>query len=306
MSNNIVFMGTPEFSVTILESLVKSNFDIECVYTQSPKKSLRGQKIHSSPVQKISEKLNIKLRSPNNLTITEELNFFRSLSSKIIIVVAYGKLIPKAFLNLPDKIFLNVHPSLLPRWRGAAPIQRSIMSLDKETGVSIMKIVEGLDTGPYIKQVKVKIDDKTTTKSLSEKLSSLGAKAVIESINLIKKGEYKFINQDHNQATYAKKINKSESKIIWNEPAKNILAKINALNPSPGAWFEYNGNRFKIWKANIKNNQGSPGEVLDKKLVIGCGEKSIQVTEIQKEGKKVLSLDEFLSGNKISIGEKIL
>ena len=126
------------------------------------------------------------------------------------------------------------------------------------------------------------------------------------SINLISKGEYKFINQNHSQATYAKKINKSESKIKWNEPAKNILAKINALNPSPGAWFEYNGNRFKIWKANIKNNQGSPGEVLDKKLVIGCGEKSIQVTEIQKEGKKVLSLDEFLSGNKISIGEKIL
>ena len=306
MTNNIVFMGTPEFSVKILEHLVKSNFNIECVYTQSPKKSSRGQKIHSSPVQKISEKLNIKVRSPNNLTPIEELNFFKSLSSQVIVVVAYGKIIPKTFLNLPNKIFLNIHPSLLPRWRGAAPIQRSIMSLDKETGISIMKLVEDLDAGPYIKQVKVKIDDKTTTKSLSEKLSSLGAKAVIDSINLISKGEYKFINQNHSQATYAKKINKSESKIKWNEPAKNILAKINALNPSPGAWFEYNGNRFKIWKANIKNNQGLPGEVLDEKLVIGCGERSIQVTEIQKEGKKVLSLDEFLSGNKISIGEKIL
>ena len=178
---------------------MKSNFDIECVYTQSPKKSSRGQKIHSSPVQKISEKLNIKVRSPNNLTSIEELNFFKSLSSKIIVVVAYGKIIPKTFLNLPDKIFLNIHPSLLPRWRGAAPIQRSIMSLDKETGISIMKLVEDLDAGPYIKQVKVKIDDKTTTKSLSEKLSSLGAKAVIDSINLISKGEYKFINQNHSQ-----------------------------------------------------------------------------------------------------------
>ena len=307
MSDKIVFMGTPEFSVPTLKLLVKSSFKVEYVYTQPPKKSLRGQKVNPSPVQKAARELNIKVRNPVSLRKKEEYEFFKSLSPKIVIVVAYGQIIPKNFLNLSDKGFINLHPSILPKWRGAAPIQRSIMNSDKETGISIMKITEDLDAGPYMKQVKVNIDEQTNAKILSEKLSKLGAQTIVECINLINKNKYKFINQNHGKATYAEKIKKSESKIDWNNCAKNILAKINALNPHPGAWFEYSGERYKIFKAVIKeNNRGLPGEVINDELTVRCGDKSIQILEIQKQGKSRLSLEKFLIGNKISLGKKLI
>ena len=175
----------------------------------------------------------------------------------------------KNFLNLSEKGFINLHPSILPKWRGAAPIQRSIMNSDKETGISIMKITEDLDAGPYMKQVKVNIDEQTNTKILSEKLSKLGAQTIVECINLINKNKYKFINQNHGKATYAEKIKKkSEFCTDWNNCAKNIL-KINALNPHPGAWFEYSGERYKIFRAVIKeNNRGLPGEVINDELIV--------------------------------------
>ena len=305
MGKKIVFMGTPKFAVPTLEVLARSNYEIECVYTQSPKKSLRGQKVNQTPVHLASSKLKLKVRT-TSLDSEEEYSYFKSLKPFIVIVVAFGQIIPKKYLNLSEMGFINVHASLLPKWRGAAPIQRSIINQDKETGISIMKIEEDLDAGPYMKQVKVEIDDETTTKSLSKKLSELAAENIIDCIKLIEKGKDKFVNQDHSKATYAKKIKKSESKIIWKQKAKEVLSKINGLNPFPGAWFNYNGSRYKIWKAEISTLKGEPGTVLDETLTVACEDNSIKVLEIQKEGKNKLSINNFISGTKIPKGAKII
>ena len=306
MSKKIVFMGTPEFSVQTLKKIVESKYSIECVYTQKPKKSFRGQKINSSPIQVEAEKLNLNIRTPDDLDSEKEYENFKSLDSNIIIVIAYGKIIPKKYLDLPNKFFINIHASLLPRWRGAAPIQRAIMNKDKVSGISFMKIEEGLDVGPYIKQIEIKLDDQMTSGKLSKRLSNLGAENILNCIDLIEKNEAQFINQDENKATYAKKIMKSEAKILWKESAKDILSKINSLNPAPGAWFEYENLRYKVWKAKISNLTGAPGEILDNKLTIGCNEKSIEILEIQKEGKKKLLINDFLIGSKFLKGKIVI
>ena len=298
-------MGTPQFSVKILDVLNKSNYDIQCVYTQPPKKSSRGQKVQPSAVQKFAEQHNLKIRTPHNLSVKEELDFFKSLKPYIVIVVAYGKIIPKNYLDIPSKGFLNIHASLLPKWRGAAPIHRAIMNNEKKTGISFMKIEEKLDSGPYMKQLEIKITEQSTTKQISDELSKLSAENILECLELIEKNLEKFINQDENQATYAKKIDKKESRIDWTKDAKTILAKINGLNPNPGAWFEHKDMRFKIWKAKISDLTGNPGEVLTDNLTIGCNDKSIKIIELQKEGKNKLKAEKFMIGNKILKGEKI-
>ena len=205
MTKKIVFMGTPQFSVQTLEVLAKSKYKIECVYTQPPKKSSRGQKIKPSAVQMTAEKFRLNVRTPDNLYNEAEYKYLKSVDAYLIVVVAYGKIIPKSFLNLSKKGFINIHASLLPKWRGAAPIQRSIINQDYESGISIMKINEKLDAGPFMKQIKVKIDNQTTSKSLSDKLSKLGAENIIETINLIEQNKANFLEQNHVKATYAKK-----------------------------------------------------------------------------------------------------
>jgi len=299
MTKKIVFMGTPQFSVQTLEVLTKSKYKIECVYTQPPKKSSRGQKINPSAIQLTAEKLGLNIRTPDNLDNDVEYKYLKSVDAYLIIVVAYGKIIPKNFLNLPKKGFINIHASLLPKWRGAAPIQRSIINQDHESGISIMKINEKLDAGPFMKQVKVKIDNQTTSKSLSDKLSKLGAENIIEAINLIEQNKANFLEQNHVEATYAKKIKKEESKIDWTQAAKIIISKINGLNPNPGAWFEFESSRYKVWKAEVHDSTGKPGEIIDEKLIIACQDKSIKILEIQKEGKKKLLIKDFLSGKEI-------
>ena len=306
MSQKIVFMGTPEFSVPTLESLVKSRHKILTIYSQPASRANRGQKIKPSNVEIFAKEHSINLRTPLNLDNDEEYNFFKKLDPDIVIVVAYGKIIPKRFLNLPKHGFINLHASLLPKWRGAAPIQRSIMNLDSETGVSIMKIVEKLDAGPVMQQDKIKINENIDSLILSKVLSSIGAKSIINAINKIENGKANFQEQDHSKATYAKKIQKSEGKINWRESAKKILAKINGLNPNPGAWFKYNNERVKVWKAEIISKNGEPGKVLDDELTIACNEQSIKILEIQKEGKSRQSSVKFLLGNKIKQGDNII
>ena len=297
-------MGTPDFSVPTLELLRKTpGIKIECVYTQPPRKKNRGQKVIQSPIAVVAEKLNIPVRNPNNLDTSNEFDYLKKLSPNFVIVVAYGKIIPEKFLNLPKVQFINLHASLLPKWRGAAPIQRAIMNEDKEAGLSIMKILPKLDEGPYMQQVKVSIDLNTTAQTLSKKLSIIGAETIIESLNVLKKGEENFIEQNHSNASYAKKISKSESKINWKEQSTKIIAKINALNPSPGAWFQNRTSRIKIWKAQIENTRGKVGEVLDDYLTIGCADRAIKILELQKEGKKKMLTKKFLIGNKISKGD---
>ena len=273
-----------------------------CLYTKT-KKSFRGQKINPSPIQVEAEKLNLNIRTPDDLGSDKEYENFKLLDSNIIIVIAYGKIIPKKYLDLPNKFFINIHASLLPKWRGAAPIQRAIMNKDKVSGISFMKIEEGLDVGPYMKQIEIKLNDQMTSGKLSKKLSNLGSENILNCIDLIEKNEARFINQDENKATYAKKIMKSEAKILWKETAKDILSKINSLNPAPGAWFEYENIRYKVWQAKISNLVGAPGEILDNKLIIGCNDRSIEILEIQKEGKKKLLINDFLTGSKFLKGK---
>ncbi len=299
-------MGTPEFSVATLESLVKSKYDIVAVYSQPPKKAYRGKKVNSSAVENFARKNSLILRTPEILDSDEEYNFVKNLNPDIVIVVAYGKIIPKRFLNLSKYGFINVHASLLPKWRGAAPIQRSIMNLDTTTGISIMKIREELDSGPIMHQSKIHMNNNMDTKTLSEILSKLGAKNLILVIEKIENKEIEFKEQDHSKATYAKKISKEEGKIQWNDSAKKILGKINGLNPNPGAWFEYKNERYKVWKAKIVKSKGIAGFTIDNQLTIACKENSLQILEIQKEGKSKMSTEKFILGNPIKVGENIV
>ena len=274
MSQKIVFMGTPEFSIPTLELLISSKFDITAVYTQPPSKANRGQKNFSFKHRNFFKKKLLNVKTPKNLNNEEEFEYFKNLKPDLVVVVAYGKIIPKKFLDLPKFGFINLHASLLPKWRGAAPIQRSIMNLDTQTGVSIMKIVEKLDAGPVMHQEIIKINENIDTYTLSKVLSKLGAKSIINALQIIFKGQAVFIEQDHNKATYAKKITKQEGQINWNENANKIVAKINGLNPSPGAWFEFKGERIKIWKGIVTNKEGKPGEIIDSNLTIACSEKN--------------------------------
>ena len=306
MSQKIVFMGTPEFSVPTLESLVNSNNQILAVYSQPPSKANRGQKITPSSVEVFAKEHSLNLRTPDNLNNDKEYNYLKKLNPALVVVIAYGKIIPKKFLDLSKHGFINVHASLLPKWRGAAPIQRAIMNLDNQTGISIMKIVEELDAGPVMQQDKIQINENIDTLTLSKVLSKLGANSILNAIIKIEKGEARFQEQNHSEATYAKKISKMEGQINWKESAKKVLAKINGLNPNPGAWFEYNKERYKVWKAKIVNENSESGKIVDNKLTIACKEQSIKILEIQKEGKSRQPIDQFLIGNKIKQGEKII
>jgi len=299
MSLKTVFMGTPEFSIPFLQSLIKNKFNILCVYTQPPKKAKRGQKINISPVEEFSKKNKIKLRNPEDLNSKGEYEFFKKLSADLVVVVAYGKLIPKSFLNKAKFGFINVHASLLPKWRGAAPIQRAIINGDKKIGVSIMKIEEKLDSGPVLVSKELELDQNLTHGEVEKKLSIIGSNLLIKSLKNIEKGNLKFIDQKHSEATYAKKINKSETKIDWNLDANKVLTHIHGLSPSPGAWFEYENERFKVLKAKFSKDKGRYGCVLDENLTVACKSNSIQILELQRQGKKKQTSKEFLLGKKI-------
>ena len=308
MLKKIIFMGTPFFAVPILKSLYQNGYTISVVYTQPPQKSQRGHKINKSPVQCISETLNIDFRSPKTLKNNkEEYDFIKKLKADLAIVVAYGQIIPKEFLNLTKNGFINIHGSILPKWRGAAPIQRSIMNLDSETGISIMKIAEELDSGPVSNVYKIKLNNSYNSQQISEKLSLLAAEKIADNIDEIFENKAKFINQDHSKATYAKKINKTEGKINWHDKALNIIGKINGLFPVPGAFFNFNGERYKILKAEIGNGIGEVGEVLNDKLEIACiNNQSIKILEIQRQGKKPQKIGEFMLGSQIKKGSVIV
>ena len=304
MPKKIIFMGTPIFAVPILKSLYQNGYPISVVYTQPPQKSHRGQKINKSPVQGISETLNINFRAQQNLNDNiEEYNFLKKMDADLAIVVAYGQILPKKFLSLTKKGFINIHASILPKWRGTAPIQRSIMNLDKETGISIIKINEELDSGPISKIYKIELDQKLNATEVSEKLSLLAADKILDCVDDILDGKLEFTEQDHSKATYAKKILKIEGQIDWNDDAQNIIGKINGLYFSPGAFFNFNGERYKILKAEISNGIGKSGEVISDSLEIACANKqSIKILEIQREGKKVQKIGEFMLGSQIRKG----
>ena len=297
-------MGTSLFSVPILKSLYQNGYPISVVYTQPPQKSQRGQKINKSPIQAMSETLNLEFRNPITLKNNkEEYQYLKKLNADIAIVVAYGQIIPKEFLSLTKKGFINIHASLLPKWRGAAPIQRSIMNLDRETGISIMKIQEELDSGPICNVYKLATTQNDNAGTISDKLSVLAAEKIQDNIDDILEDKIIFKDQNHKEATYAQKIKKFEGKINWNDSAEKIIGKINGLYPNPGAWFIYNGKRYKILKAIIGDGTGKTGTVLNENLEVSCNNnKSIKILEIQREGKKQQKTNEFMLGSQIKKG----
>jgi methionyl-tRNA formyltransferase len=306
MSKKIVFMGTSNFAVPILKSLYQNGYPISAVYTQPPKKSNRGQKLNKSPINLFSENISLDVRTPQSLKNNDEEELYlNKLQPDIVLVVSYGQIIPKNLLKIPKNGFLNVHASLLPKWRGAAPIQRSIMNLDRETGISIMKINENLDEGPICNQYSLNISEKMNSEELSEKLSVIASVKILDILDNICDGNIEFKDQDHSKATYAKKIQKIEGKIDWKENAKTIIGKINGLYPYPGAFFSFNGERYKILKAEKSNSMGRAGSIVSENFEVCCGEGSIKVLSIQREGKRVQQINEFLLGTQIKKGTNI-
>ena len=303
----IVFMGTPLFAVPILKSIFQKGYEIPLVYTQPPSKSNRGYKLSKSPIQIFCEENNLSIRTPENFNkIEDEKKVLEKIEADMALVVAYGQILPESILNVCKKGFINIHASLLPKLRGAAPIQRSIMNLDNETGVSIMQINEKLDQGKVYSQHKIKINKDDNAEDLSLKLSNLAAKKIVDDIEGIFENKKKFFEQDHSKATYANKIKKEEGRIDWNDQAEKIIGKINGLYPVPGAWFYFDGIRYKILKASISKNSATPGTVIDDDIEVSCGTNSIKILEIQREGKKIQNIKDFILGTKIKQGVNLI
>ena len=307
MQRKIAFMGTPNFAVPILKCMYQNGYEVSAVYTQPPKKSNRGQKFEKSPVHLLAETLNLNVRTPNHFKENNlEYEYIKNLNLDLVIVIAYGQIIPKNFLSLSKNGFINLHASILPRWRGAAPIQRSIINQDKETGISVMKINENLDEGDLSHIFKINIIENENAQSLSDRLSILASENISNVIDSIFDKEVNFKPQDHSKATYAKKIKKIEGLIDWNDNAENIIGKINGLYPYPGGYFLFKGERYKILKAEKSFSKENPGKVLTNDLEVSCGINSIKILEIQREGKKSQKINEFLLGSQIKKGTSLI
>ena len=294
MSLNIAFMGTPQFAVPTLKKILLTSHSVKAVYSQPPRKSNRGMKLEKSPIHVLAEENNLSVRTPNSLE--EDFDYFQQLNVDLVVVVAYGQIISKQFLQLPKYGFLNVHASLLPKWRGAAPIQRSVMAQDSATGISIMKIEEQLDSGPVLLVESMKLNLSTTSGEVENYLSNIGGDKILEAIQLIEEGKARFIPQEEDKATYAKKIKKEDEIIHWNKSAKEIIAQIHGLNPRPGACFTYKEEKIKIWKAEYIAKNDKPGLVMDNQLCISCGEGALKILEVQRPGKKIQQTKDFLLG----------
>ena len=307
MQRKIAFMGTPNFAVPTLKCMYQNGYEVSAVYTQPPKKSNRGQKFEKSPVHLLAETLNLNVRTPNHFKENNlEYEYIKNLDLDLVIVIAYGQIIPKNFLSLSKNGFINIHASILPRWRGAAPIQRSIINQDKETGISVMKINENLDEGDLSHIFKINIIENENAQSLSDRLSILASENISNVIDSIFDKEVNFKPQDHSKATYAKKIKKIEGLIDWNDNAENIIGKINGLYPYPGGYFLFKGERYKILKAEKSFSKENPGKVLTNDLEVSCGINSIKILEIQREGKKSQKINEFLLGSQIKKGTSLI
>lgn len=295
----LVFMGTPEFSVVALQALIEAGHEIACVYSQPPRPAKRGQKERPAPVHAHAEAAGLDVRTPLNFKDEADREAFSALKADVAVVVAYGLILPQAILDAPRLGCLNIHASLLPRWRGAAPIHRAIESGDRETGVGIMQMEAGLDTGPVLLADRLSIGETETTGALHDRLAEMGGRLIVQALGQIDTLEP--ASQAEAGTTYAHKIDKSETRINWSEPAQTVKRKINAFSPFPGAWFEVAGERVKALRAGTTDAAGTPGEVLDG-LTIACGEGAVQLLEVQRAGKKAGSAADFLRGNPIPSG----
>lgn len=309
MTLRIAFMGTPDFAARSLAEIAAAGHEIVRVYTQPPRRRGRGQSERKTEVHQLAEILGIPVHTPKNFKDPEVIADFEALDCDVAAVVAYGQILPQAALDAPRHGCLNLHASLLPRWRGAAPIQRAIMAGDEVTGVQIQQMEAGLDTGPILLSETVKIAPEDTSGTLHNKLRDAGALMWSRALSALERGSLEAVAQDEEGATYAKKISPAEARIDWSRPAPDLANHIRGLSPFPGAWFELAGDkgpvRVKVLMAETVEGAGAAGEALSDDLVIACGSDALRLTRLQREGKGVMSAEDFLRGTPVPAGTKL-
>ena len=296
----VIFMGTPDFSVPVLDALVAAGHEIAAVYCQPPRPAGRGKKDRPTPVHARAEALGLTVRHPKSLRNAEAQQDFAALDADIAVVVAYGLILPQPILDAPRLGCLNIHASLLPRWRGAAPIHRAIMAGDRETGICIMQMEAGLDTGPVLMKAATMIGDEETTADLHDRLSEMGAGLIVEALNQMP--DLTPEPQPEEGVTYAQKIDKAEARIDWTRPAEEVDRQIRGLSPFPGAWTEVEGQRIKLLASRLAEGAGQPGEVLDDALRVACGRGAVEILRLQRAGKGPQEREQFLRGMALPAG----
>jgi methionyl-tRNA formyltransferase len=301
MSLRLIFMGTPEFAVPTLLELVAHGHEIAAVYTRAAKPAGRGMKLQPSPVEVEATRLGIPVLTPTTLKTPEALEQFRAHEAAAAVVVAYGMILPQAILDAPKLGCFNLHASLLPRWRGAAPINRAIMAGDTETGVMVMKMDIGLDTGDVAMAERLVISDAMTAADLHDALAPLGGDLMVRAMGALERGKLQLTRQSAEGVTYAAKIEKAEARIDWTRPARDVLRHIHGLSPFPGAWCEIAIEgapaRIKILRGEIANRSGAPGDLLDDRLTVACQQGALRILELQRAGKQPMKAEEFLRGS---------
>jgi methionyl-tRNA formyltransferase len=305
----IVFMGTPEFAVPTLRAVRDAGHEIAAVYTQPPRAAGRGMGLRKSSVHGTAEELGLEVRTPASLKSAEEQERFRALHADAAVVVAYGLILPKPILHGTRHGAFNLHASLLPRWRGAAPINRAVMAGDTESGVAVMRITEGLDEGPVCLEARTPIGRDETAGELHDALAERGARLMVQALDALERGQLDCRAQAEAGATYAKKIDPAEARIDWSQPAIEVHNLIRGLSPYPGAWFEVEINgkreRIKVLRSTFVEMSGTPGAALDDHLTIACGEGAVRLTELQRAGKRPMPAEEFLRGVPLRAGAKV-
>ena len=305
MPLRLIFMGTPDFSVPTLLELVAHGHEIVAVYTRAPKPGgRRGLQLQPTPVEEAARKLGVPVLTPKTLKTPEALDEFRAFDADAAVVVAYGMILPQAILDAPRLGCYNLHASLLPRWRGAAPINRAIMAGDAESGVMVMKMDVGLDTGDVAMAERLAITDDMTALDLHDRLSRLGADLMVRAMAALDRGGLQLRKQSEDGVTYAAKIDKAEARIDWSRPARVVLRHIHGLSPFPGAWAELDNARVKILRCELAKGSGAPGAVLDDHLTIACGEGAVRIVELQREGKGRMQAADFLRGVPLKSGSR--
>jgi methionyl-tRNA formyltransferase len=309
MPLRLIFMGTPEFAVPTLLELVAHGHEIAAVYTRAAKPAGRGMKLQPTPVEVEAKRLGISVFTPTSLKTPEALEQFRAHNADAAVVVAYGMILPQAILDAPKYGCFNLHASLLPRWRGAAPINRAIMAGDSETGVMVMKMDAGLDTGDIAMAERMAITDATTAADLHDGLARLGGDLMARAMGALERGKLQLTKQSDEGVTYASKIEKAEARIDWNKPAREVLRHIHGLSPFPGAWYEMTLEgekvRAKILRCAMADGSGAPGDVLDDRLAVACKQGAIRILELQRAGKQPMKAEEFLRGTPVKAGAHI-
>ena len=301
MSLKVVFMGTPDFAVASLSEILSSGHDVVCVYTQPPRKSGRGQKLTKSPVHQFAELMGLTVRTPESFRKSKVIDGLEDLGADVACVVAYGQILPKRALAAPRDGCLNLHASALPRWRGAAPIQRAIMAGDTTTAAQIMQMAAGLDTGDIVMSATANIKDTDTAGSLTQSLAQVGAQLWPPVLAALTRGGLSATPQE-GEPTYAHKIDKSEARIDWTKSAAQLDCHIRGLSPFPGAWCEMAGKRVKLHRAVRAEGSGKPGEVLSDDLTVACGQGALRLTSVQPAGKSAMSAEDFLRGHDVTVG----